>query len=116
VRNDERIRDALADMVAYCDTATGLVGAGRDRFLGDRVSQLASEALLNRIGDTARNRLPEQFREEHPEVPWPLIIGMRVIVAHLYHDIDYTIVWETLEHDLPRLSMQLQRLLAENGS
>lgn len=116
MRNDERIHDALADMVAYCDTAAGLVGAGRARFLGDQVSQLASEALLNRIGETARNRLTQQFRDEHPEVPWPLIIGMRVIVAHLYHDIDYATVWATLEHDLPRLKSQLQALLDENGS
>lgn len=116
MKSEDQVRDGLADMVAYCDTAAELVAAGRDRFLGDQVSQLASEALLNRIGETARNRLTEQFRRAHPEVPWALIIGMRVVVAHLYHDIDYGTVWGTLEQDLPRLRIQLQALLAENGS
>ena len=33
---------------------------------------------------------------------------VRIIVDHIYHRIDYGIVWTALEHDIPHLRSRLQ--------
>jgi len=42
-----------------------------------------------------------------PSVPWDEIRANRVLVAHIYHRIDYGILWETLRRDVPRLATEL---------
>lgn len=42
-----------------------------------------------------------------PSVPWDEIRANRVLVAHIYHRIDYEILWETLRQDVPRLATEL---------
>lgn len=59
--------------------------------------------MLGRIGDAAK-KLHAAFGDDlPPQIPWSDIIGLRVIVDHAYHKIDYGIVWSTLEHDVPAL-------------
>ena len=42
--------------------------------------------------------------EEIPEgVPWDDVIANRIIVDHVYHRVDYDLLWNTLERDVPRL-------------
>ena len=38
------------------------------------------------------------------ELPWAQIKGMRIVVDHAYHSIDYERVWRTLREDVPELS------------
>lgn len=43
------------------------------------------------IGEAA-NRLPEEFKDNHPSIDWYRIRGFRNRVVHDYFGIDYTIV------------------------
>jgi len=38
---------------------------------------------------------------------------MRNIVIHAYFNVDLTIVWRTVEEDLPRLKQQIDHLLQQ---
>jgi uncharacterized protein with HEPN domain len=40
-------------------------------------------------------------------------IGMRNIVIHEYFGVDFEIVWDTVEHDLPPLKNQIGTILRE---
>lgn len=43
-------------------------------------------------------------REGLPEaVPWDDVIANRIIVDHVYHRVDYQLLWNTLERDAPAL-------------
>jgi len=53
------------------------------------------------IGEAA-NRLPEEFKEQYPEIEWHRIRGLRNRVVHDYSGIDYAIVWQIKESFLPR--------------
>jgi uncharacterized protein with HEPN domain len=55
----------------------------------DRLRQLATERLLEIIGESA-NTLTDEFRAQHPEVPWRDFIGLRIVLAHHYHRVDPT--------------------------
>lgn len=62
------------------------------------------------IGEAA-TRLPEEIRNQTPDVPWEEIIGMRNIIAHGYFEVDLEVPWKTVRLDLPPLQQQMRRLL-----
>ena len=71
--------------------AAEIVGCGLDRWETERPLRLAGEAVIGRIGDVA-SKLPEEVIRETPDVPWDEVRGMRIVVDHVYHAVDYRIV------------------------
>jgi uncharacterized protein with HEPN domain len=57
--------------------------------------------------------LTKELRAEHPEVPWPLVIGMRHRLVHDYFRIDTAIVAEVVSAHMPALKGQLEVILAD---
>ncbi len=102
--DDQRsIEKTIDDLLDAADAAE-IVDRGIDAWNGDRLLRLAGEAVINRIGDAA-NKVPEEVRRVIPEVPWDEIRSNRILVAHIYHRIEYKIAWETLVRDVPRLAV-----------
>jgi len=60
----------------------------------------------------ALNRTSQDFRDQHPNIPWFEAIGMRHRLAHDYGNVDIHQVWLTIHDDLPELLEQLK--LANN--
>lgn len=102
-RYGQEVVDNLELLVGYCDEATRLAGLGREALLDDFILQRASEAILNRIGDTVGNRLPDELLDEYPGPPWRLVVSQRVLAAHVYHSLDYRIIWTTFTEHIPPL-------------
>ena len=88
--------------------AAEIVGCGLDRWETERPLRLAGEAVIGRIGDVA-SKLPEEVIRETPDVPWDEVRGMRIVVDHVYHAVDYRIVWQTLHDDVPKLGQAMER-------
>lgn len=65
---------------------------------------------LEIIGEAAKN-LPEEFRNQYTNVPWTMMVGMRNKVIHEYFGVDITILWKTIEDDIPVLKQELQSVL-----
>lgn len=64
--------------------------------------------MIGRIGDVA-SKLPDSVIEETRDVPWDDVKGMRIVVDHVYHAVDYNIAWETLRDDVPKLGIAIMR-------
>lgn len=47
------------------------------------------------------------FVEQHSEIPWRSMRGMRNSIAHDYFRIDLEVVWDTVQVALPELLEQL---------
>ena len=47
--------------------------------------------------------LTKEFREQHPEVDWEVIEGMRHVLVHGYYKIKTKQLWNTIEVDIPTL-------------
>ena len=77
----------------------------------DWVTTLALMQLLQIIGEAAR-RLSDGIRQQHPQVPWGQLIGLRNRLIHGYDTIDLDRLWEVLTVDLPQLATNLERILA----
>ena len=75
----------------------------------------AVSMCLLQIGELA-NKLTEDFKAGHPDIPWRAIRGMRNVVAHEYGHIDVDIVWETAESGTQQLKDFCSRILRSNAS
>jgi uncharacterized protein with HEPN domain len=49
----------------------------------------------------------------YPSVPWRDMQTMRHKLVHDYFDVDLSIVWDTVRHDLPKLAVQIRQVLEE---
>ena len=82
----------------------------RDESLTDTQCQ---DAVIRRIeinGEAAR-RVPDYAQKTLPQLPWGAMIGMRNVMIHDYDTVDLTIVWDTVQRDLPVLVTEIEKLL-----
>lgn len=99
----EHIRQAATDARSFVE------GLHKDDFLADKRTQQAVIMSLIIIGEAATKIMDayETFAQEHQEIPWRSMRGMRNRIAHGYFDIDLEVVWETVQQWLPELLKQL---------
>ena len=79
------IRDAIEKIFAY-------TAEGRNRFFAETMVQDAVIRNLEVIGE-ATKQLSQSTREEHPDIPWKNIAGMRDLLIHRYFGVDLNAVW-----------------------
>jgi len=102
---------ALRQMLDYAKEAMILSkGKSPQDLVDDRVLSLATVRLMEIVGEAA-NRIPHEERSRHPEIPWLQIVGLRNRLIHGYDAIDYEILWQILNHDIPELIFSLERIL-----
>jgi uncharacterized protein with HEPN domain len=65
------------------------------------------------IGEAA-NRVPQDFRNNNPEIEWKRIRGFRNRIVHEYFGVDYEIVWDIIETYLDELIDWLETILGNN--
>lgn len=94
------MRDAASKVIDFSQ------GKPREALDTDEILCLALVRLLEIVGEAA-NRVSEATRKQHPEIPWPQIVGMRNRLIHGYDVIDLDILWQTIEHDVPKLLQAL---------
>lgn len=81
----------------------------KEDFLKDDIVQRAVAMTLINIGELA-SVFSEEFREEHSNIPWLKIRGLRNIIAHRYEIIDFEDVWETARVSIPQLEKYLREI------
>ncbi len=62
------------------------------------------------IGEAA-NRLPDNFKDNYPEIDWHRIRGFRNRIVHDYFGIDFAIVWNIKNSFLPTLILKFKTLI-----
>jgi uncharacterized protein with HEPN domain len=82
----------------------------REQFLNDYRPQSIVERQFEILGEAARG-VSSATTELHPEIPWRQIIGLRNIISHQYRRVDYAILWNITQSDLPGLVPLLEALV-----
>jgi len=85
---------------------------GRRDFDADELVQTFIVHHLQILGEAA-TKLPAEFRDRYPAIPWSKILGMRHVLVHDYFRVDLAIVWAVVEHELSPLRTQLESILSE---
>lgn len=96
---DLLIQDIIESAQKILDYTNGLT---YEEFKSDSMRVDAVIRNFEIIGEAA-NRLPDEIKEEKPEIDWHKIRGFRNRVAHDYMGINYFIVWQIREEFLPQL-------------
>ena len=102
----QHILDASREAVAFAN------GRNRADLDTDRKLNLSLVRLLEIIGEAARG-ISSEFRQEHPDLPWKSMIGMRDRLIHGYFDVNLDVVWKTVTEDLPPLILQLEKIVSD---
>ncbi len=77
------------------------------KMLGDDEVLLDSMSFrLIQIQENAK-KLSEQYKEEHGNIPWKDIAGLRNHIVHDYGNVDLTILYDTLTVDVQILISEL---------
>ncbi len=61
----------------------------------------------------AVKRLPADLRARHPSVPWKEIAGTRDRLSHGYDDVDYQVLWDAVQNDVPTFLVTVEQMLKE---
>jgi uncharacterized protein with HEPN domain len=89
-------------LIAARDLVEFQQGTTKEEFLHSKLLRSAILHQLVIIGEASR-RLSEEFRAQHPEIPWQRVIALRNFVVHEYDEIDFAIVWNICERHVPEL-------------
>ncbi|MCL2607154.1 MAG: DUF86 domain-containing protein [Methanomassiliicoccaceae archaeon] len=57
--------------------------------------------------------LSSELTRKYPEVHWKGLAGMRDIVAHRYHTVDFGTIWLTITEEIPVLIETSEKILSE---
>ncbi len=85
-------------------------GLTYEQFLADDKTIDAVIRNFEIIGEAA-NRLPEEIRDQYPNIDWHRIRGFRNRIVHDYMGIDYKIVWLIKENFLPPVITEIKKIL-----
>ena len=111
MRDDrERLLDmqqAIQQIEKYAPTGTGRVEQNELVYIW-----ILHHLLI--LGEAAR-AISAQFKDNHPEIPWSKIGGMRNVLVHHYFGVDVDIVGSVIDHDLPDLKRKIEAILRESG-
>ena len=101
------VLDAIAESRSF------VAGMTYDAFCADAKTLKAVVWNIAMIGEAVRH-VPAEVVGAHPEIPWAAIRGMRNQIVHGYDTIDYEIVWNVVQDELPPLVPLLERVIAES--
>lgn len=93
------ILDAIDEIANY------LNGVSFEDFIDNSEKRFATIKQIEIIGE-ACNQLSDTFKNLHPEIEWKSIRGFRNISIHEYFGVNFQIVWEIAQNDLPVLKKQ----------
>lgn len=100
----------LAHILERIDRIAAYTTRGRDAFFADSLIQDGVIRNLEVIGEAAK-RIPDDFRIQHPSIPWRSLAGMRDVLIHQYEGVSLPEIWEVVERHLPEVGRAMRASL-----
>ncbi|MBR5653624.1 MAG: DUF86 domain-containing protein [Prevotella sp.] len=107
MREATRDKDRLEHILEAIDNVNSYTeGISKEMLASDKLRLHACVYNVQIIGE-AVYKLTQDFKDNHPETPWRMIEKMRHILVHDYYQINFNILWQVIEDDLPNLKEQI---------
>ncbi len=106
-------RDFLHDILEAINDIESFIGdLSYDEFIKDRKTLNAVIRSVEVIGEASKN-LPDQIKEEHKDIPWKRMTGIRDKLVHGYFGVDTKTLYKTVTEDIPPLKKPIQKMIKE---
>jgi uncharacterized protein with HEPN domain len=83
--------------------------AGKDAVFSSPTSQDSILRNLQVLCESTQRR-PASLKEEHAEVNWKAIGGLRNILVHDYFSVDFETIWIIVQRDLAALALAVEQM------
>ncbi len=110
---DNRKTDAyylqkIATDLAFITAHT--VGLSQEQF---EEQEVLLDSVMFRLIQVSENsdKLSENFKRLHSDIPWRAMKGLRNRIVHEYGAVDFSVVYDTVKEDIPELLRTLEALL-----
>jgi len=110
-RNPDVYLQDILESIEYIQSF--LNGVSEDEFYKNVEKQDAVLRRLEIIGEAVKH-LPEEIRENHPDIPWRQIAGMRDIIIHEYFGITLNMIWVVATEDILELKTKVDEIIKSN--
>ena len=98
------IRDAINE-------AQNFVGnVSFDEFINNTMMCYACTKLIENVGEAAKH-ISLEVKSQFPAISWKRITGMRHILVHEYFGVDFEVLWNVMQTELPILKPQIQQII-----
>ncbi len=102
------IKDCCGKIIDYTR------GVDYEEFLHNPMRIDAVVRNLITIGEAAK-KLPPNLRNKNPQVDWKSIAGLRDVAIHDYFGLDYAILWNVIQSEVPKLRKDIEEIIAHQG-
>ena len=101
------------DILDYAEFSVQFIkNMNYEEFANDKKTVFAVVRALEVVGE-ASNRVPQEIKEKYSYLPWNEMRGLRNKIVHNYDDIDYVIVWNVVQNEIPKLISQIKLIIDE---
>ena len=101
----------LKDIVNACEHIQKFVtDMTFEEFIRDEKTSSAVILKFEIIGEATKN-IPDFVRNRYPDIPWKDMAGMRDRLIHGYFGIDYFIVWNSIDSDIPSILSSVSKIV-----
>lgn len=105
MKSDREFLKHVLDEILFIASETK--GMTFDDFMKNETLKRACTRSLEIIGEAVKN-LSADFRRKHKDVEWKKIAGMRDKIIHFYFGVNWDIVWDVIEKQLPELKSKIE--------
>lgn len=95
--------EAIANIEEFTNDITSF-----PEFAANKILCHAVTYNLQCIGENVY-RLSRDYVNNHPEMDWAAIEGLRHVLVHDYYQVNLEMIWVILEKDIPALKSYLQK-------
>lgn len=107
MKEDKVFLQNILECIVKIETYTN---SGKEEFMSSDLIQDAVIRNLEIIGE-ATKRVSQGIKEQHQEIPWRQMAGLRDVLIHDYMGISLKIVWNVVQNELPQLKTKIMKLL-----
>ncbi len=83
-----------------------------NELLVDEILKRAFARSFEIIGEASK-AIPDKTKKEYGHIDWKSMARMRDRLIHHYFGVDYHIVWDTIQENIPLLKMEIEQIFED---